>query len=30
VEGCERTVVLLKKDGSAENVKKYIKWVLEV
>ena len=29
-EGCERTVNLLKKDGKAENVKLYLKWVLEV
>jgi len=29
VEGCERTVNLLRKDGTAENIKKYSRWVLE-
>lgn len=30
MEGCEKTVSLLRIDGSAENIKKFIKWVLEM
>ena len=29
-EGCEKTVNMLRKDGKTENIKKFIKWVLEV